>query len=328
MEYRKLGNSELEISAIAFGAWAIGGWMWGGADEKEAVLGIEKAYDLGMTTIDTAPVYGFGKSEEIVGKSIKGKRDKIQLFTKYGLRWDTSEGKFYFSSDNNEGKPLNIHKYAGKQSVIQECENSLKRLKTDYIDLYQIHWPDPTTRIEETMEAVIRLLEQGKIRYAGVSNYGIDELKEALKFTGIVSDQVPFSMVNREIEKELIPYCKKQDIGILAYSPLQRGLLTGKYKPGHQFNEGDHRPGTPFFKHDNMVKTLNFLEKIKPIAEKKECTLAQLVINWTINVPGISCALTGARNPAQVEQNALICDLTNEEIREINTELNNLNLDL
>lgn len=161
MEYRKIGNSDLELSVITFGAWAAGGWMWGSTDRNDAIGAIRASYDLGVTSIDTAPIYGQGDSEEIVGDAIKGiSRDKLQIVTKFGMRWDLDKGDFGFKSKNNEGKDIDIYKYAGKESVIYECEQSLKRLGTDYIDLYQIHWPDVTTPISETFEAVSILIEQ------------------------------------------------------------------------------------------------------------------------------------------------------------------------
>ena len=168
MEYRTLGNSELKVSAITFGAWAAGGWMWGSTDRNDAIEAIKAAYDLGVTSIDTAPIYGQGTSEEIVGEAIKGiPRDQVQLLTKFGMRWDLDKGDFAFHSKNNQGEPIEIYKYAGKESIIYECEQSLKRLGTDYIDLYQIHWPDSTTPIAETFEAVQQLVDQGKVRNVG-----------------------------------------------------------------------------------------------------------------------------------------------------------------
>ncbi|QHT67453.1 aldo/keto reductase [Rhodocytophaga rosea] len=326
MEYRKLGNSDIRISAIAFGAWAAGGWMWGGTDRKEAVLAIEKSIELGVSTIDTAPVYGFGLSEEIVAEAVAGKRDQVQILTKYGLRWDTARGVFYFDSQDAKGNFVKINKYAGKPGIIEECENSLRRLKTDYIDLYQIHWPDPTTPIEETMEAVATLLKDGKIRAAGVSNYSVEQLKTAEKVVSIASNQVPYSMVNRGIESDLVPYCLERNIGILAYSPLQRGLLTGKITDDYSFASGDHRPGTTFFKPENRRRTNAFLNKIKPLADSTGANLSQLVINWTIQQPGITCALVGARNPAQAEENAKILQLSPQELQTIRGYLNELEL--
>ncbi|GGB78638.1 aldo/keto reductase [Flavobacterium suaedae] len=329
MEYRKIGNSDLELSAITFGAWAAGGWMWGGTERKDAIDAIKKSYDEGVTSIDTAPIYGQGESEEIVAEAIQGMgRDKVQILTKYGMRWDLAKGDFAMKSKNNQGQDIDVYKYAGKESIIKECEDSLRRLKTDYIDLYQIHWPDSTTPIQESMEAVAQLIKEGKVRYAGVCNYSAEQVKEASNYIDIVSDQVPYSMVKREIEKELVPYSIENSKSIIAYSPLERGLLTGKMKPGHEFAEGDHRAGLYFFKDENLKRVDAFLNKIKPLAEDKNATLAQLVLRWTIDQPGITVALAGARNAEQSVQNAnaIHIKLSQEEIDFISTELNKLEL--
>ena len=331
MEYRKIGKSDLELSLVTFGAWATGGWMWGGADRSDAVKAILASYELGVTSIDTAPIYGQGTSEEIVGEAIKElPRDKVQVLTKYGLLWDSRQGKFYFSSKDNQGKKIDLHKYAGKESVINECENSLQRLGTDYIDLYQIHWPDITTPIEETMEAVEKLIMDGKVRYAGVCNFDATQLEEASKYLNVISDQVPYSMLRRDIENELVPHVIASNQSILAYSPLQRGVLTGKMKPGYKFNEGDNRASQPHYTDENILRTNNFLSKIRPLANEKNASLAQLVIRWTIEQPGITIALVGARDSKQAIQNAKAVDikLSNEEISFINDELNKLKLEL
>ncbi|MHA7944415.1 aldo/keto reductase [Formosa sp. 3Alg 14/1] len=331
MEYRALGNSDLKLSAITFGAWAAGGWMWGGTEQNDAVKAMQSAFDYGVTTIDTAPIYGMGHSEKIVGEAIKDlSRDQVQIVTKYGLRWDATDGEFYVNSQDNDGKDIAIYKNAKKASIIKECEDSLKRLGTDYIDLYQIHWPDKTTEIQETMEAVAQLIKDGKVRYAGVSNYSVDQLKEAKKYVDIVSNQVPYSMVNRGIESDLIPYVLENKTSILAYSPLQRGLLTGKMKAGHQFSEGDHRKNLAFFKDENLKQTAQFLDKLKPLAEDKHATLSQLVLRWTIEQPGITIALAGARNADQAISNAKAIDvkLSSEELEFINKHLNQVKLDL
>lgn len=330
MDYRKLGTSDIEISTIAFGAWAAGGWMWGGTDRKQAIEAMEKSMDLGITTFDTAPAYGFGVSEYLVGEALLGKRDKAQILTKYGLRWDTDKGKHHFDSEDNEGNPLAIHKYAAKESVIKECEDSLYRLRTDYIDLYQIHWPDPTTPIEETMEAIEILLKDGKIRAAGVCNYTAEQVARASKVVPIASNQVPYSMVNRGVEEDAVPYAIENNQAILAYSPLQRGLLTGKITENYDFKSGDHRVNTPHFKKENIAKVNQFLDKIKSIAEEKGATLAQLVIAWTIKQPGITCALVGARNAQQAEENAkaVQIQLSDDEIQTINSYLAQLDLNL
>ncbi|WP_210487207.1 aldo/keto reductase [Rufibacter aurantiacus] len=329
MEYRKLGTTDLEVSVLTFGAWAAGGWMWGGTERQEAVDAIRAAYEHGMTSIDTAPIYGQGLSEEIVGEAIKGiPRDKVQILTKYGMRWDLAKGDFAMNSEDNQGKNIDIYKYAGRESIIKECEDSLRRLGTDYIDLYQIHWPDSTTPIQETMETVAQLIKEGKVRQAGVSNYNVAQMQEAEKYLTLASNQVPYSMVHRNIEADVVPHSLEQQIGILAYSPLERGLLTGKIKPGHHFNEGDHRASLPIYQPENLVKVNAFLDKIKPLADDKNATLGQLVLRWTIAQPGITIALVGARNAEQTIQNAKAMDvqLSQEEITFITDELNKLEL--
>src|SRR5690606_30303266 len=208
MRYRKLTGTDLNLPVITFGAWAAGGWLWGGTERSDAVKAIRASYDLGVNAIDTAPIYGQATSEENVGEAIKGiARDSDYILTKYGMRWDEAKGDFAFHSKDNTGRDIDIYKYAGRESVIKECEDSLRRLGTDYIDLYQIHWPDSTTAIQETMEAVETLIRQGKVRYAGVCNYNVDQFAEASEYLDVVSNQVPYSMVKRGIEAELVPYC-------------------------------------------------------------------------------------------------------------------------
>lgn len=327
MEYRKLSNTDLEVSVITFGAWAAGGRLWGGTERNDAIDAIRKGIEVGMTSIDTAPIYGMGVSEEIVGDAIKVfKRDEVQILTKFGMRWNLAKGDLAFESADNNGKPIDIYKYAGKESIIEECENSLRRLGTDYIDLYQIHWPETVTPIHETFEAVEQLIKQGKIRHAGVCNYDKNQLAEADKTVSIASNQIPFSMVNRRIEEETLPFCIENNKSILAYSPMERGLLTGKITPDYQFNEGDHRAQHKLFQKESVEKINGFLDKIKPIAQDKGATLAQLVLRWTIDYPGITIALAGARNAQQSVQNAKAADiiLSEEEIMFINNALSKM----
>ena len=329
MEHRTLGESDIKVSELAFGAWAIGGWQWGGADSKDAVNAIETAVDHGMTTIDTAAVYGFGLSEELVGKAIRGKRDKVQILTKFGLTWGEKKGEFFFASQDNSGKDVDIYKYSSKAKVISDCDQSLKRLGTDFIDLYQIHWPDQTTPVSETMEAIEYLVKKGKIRAGAVCNYPQQLMIEAGKTYRIASNQVPYSMVNRSIENDIVPYCIDNNIGILAYSPLQRGLLTGKIKHGHVFKEGDTRPGTIYYMEPNFSRIMKLIENLSEIASGLNVTLSQLVLNWTLRQPGITCALAGARNADQVLENVRAADfkLNNEEIARINKYLTDLKLE-
>ncbi|KJF42256.1 aldo/keto reductase [Draconibacterium sediminis] len=327
----QLPASDVKITPITFGAWAIGGWFWGGAEEKESVKAIEAAITNGMTTIDTAPVYGFGQSEEFVGEAIKGKRSKVELLTKFGLVWDRKSGHIHYEKTfDNQGNEVSLYRLGSKESVIRECEDCLRRLGTDYIDLFQQHWPDSSTPVEETMEALEILKDQGKIRAGGVSNYSMNEMEKAEKYFTLSSNQVPYSMVNRGIEDEVVPYCIANDKAIIAYSPLQRGLLTGKITAGYKFAEGDHRPTTPFFKEPNLSRINTFLDKIKPIADAKQATLAQLALNWTINQPGITCALAGARNEKQVLENLKAAELniSDEEFTFIRNELDQLVLEI
>lgn len=327
MEYRKIGETELELSVITFGAWAAGGWMWGGNEHNDAVAAIRASFDLGVTSIDTAPIYGQGASEEIVGRAVRDLgRENVQILTKFGMRWDLKKGDFAFHSKDNAGRPIDIYKYAGAESIISECEDSLRRLGTDYIDLYQIHWPDSTTPIAESMEAVDRLIQAGKVRAAGVCNYNSEQMEEAERTIRLASNQVPYSMVKRGIETDVVPYCIHHHKSILAYSPLERGLLTGKIKPGHQFSPGDHRADYRYFREENILSTNLILNRIRPVAEEKNCSLAQLVLRWTVEQPGITIALAGARNAEQAIANAKAIEvaLNAEEIAFINEQLEGL----
>ena len=330
MEKRPLGKSGLLLSPVAFGAWAIGGWMWGGSDRKDSLRAVEACLDHGISSLDTAPIYGFGLSEEVVGEAIRGKRDRFEILTKAGMRWEGTRGEYFFTTRDNSGRQRDIYKYSGKDSLIAECEESLKRLGTDYIDLYQIHWPDYTTPIEEAMEAFRVLLEQGKIRAAGVSNYSVEQMDRASTVLPLTSNQVPYSMVRREIEQDVVPWCVEHQCGILAYSPLQRGLLTGKITPDYTFEPGDSRPDTPHFRPGNLKRINGFLDELLPVAEERHATLSQLAIAWTLRQPGITVALVGARTEQQVRQNAgaMQVELSDDELTWINEKLENLVLDL
>ncbi|MGQ8870281.1 aldo/keto reductase [Myroides sp. TSA_177.3] len=324
MEYRKLGNTDLELSAITYGAFAIGGTMWGGNEQKDSIASVKASIDHGVTTLDTAPFYGFGLSEEMIGQAIKGyDRSKIQLLSKFGLVWDGSnkgKGEFFFDAGEG-GKQIPVYKYASKANVIKEVEESLKRLQTDYIDLLQIHWPDQTTPIAETMEALELLLQQGKIRAAGVSNYSVDQVKEARQTLNIASNQVGYSMLNRGIEQDLVPYALDHNLGIIVYSPMERGLLTGKYFNDGKLKDNDHRNG--YFQQFDLAKVEAFLQAITPLAQDKGATLSQLVLRWTTLQPAISVVLAGSRNAEQAIANAqaMNINLTDADLQFIHAEL-------
>jgi len=311
MEYRKLGKTDLALSAITYGAFAIGGNMWGGNEKKDSIESVQASIDHGVTTLDTAPFYGFSLSEEMIGEAIRGyDRTKLQLLTKFGLIWDGSnqgKGEFFFDAEES-GRKIPVYKYASKASVMNEVENSLKRLRTDYIDLLQIHWPDHTTTIAETMEALELLIQQGKIRAAGVSNYTVEQVTEARGHLNIASNQVGYSMLNKNIEKDLIPYAKENELGIIVYSPMERGLLTGKYFNEGKLKENDHRKG--YFQQFDLDKVKVFLDNISPIAINKGVTLSQLVLRWTSLQPAITVVLAGARNASQAIENAKAIDIT------------------
>lgn len=324
MEYRKLGESGLELSAITYGAFAIGGTMWGGNEKQDSIKAVHASLDNGVTSIDTAPFYGLGESEELIGQAIKGRsRDKIQLLTKFGLVWDGSNngaGEYFFDA-THQGKNYPVYKFGSKANIIKEVEESLKRLGTDYIDLLQIHWPDNATPISETMEAMDALLKEGKIRAAGVCNYNLQQIQEANKAITLASNQLPYSMLNRAIEKDMVPYALENNMGLIAYSPMERGLLTGKYFKDGKLKSDDHRNG--YFSQFDLEKVKAFTESLEPIAASKGATVSQLVLRWTTLQPGISVVLAGARNAAQAIENAkaINVSLSAEEIQAINSEL-------
>lgn len=280
--------------------------MWGGQDETDAIEAIQASVDAGVNTIDTAAIYGMGYSEELVAKAIAGKRDQVVIATKCGMRWDgpANEGSDPWPQKDNSGKDVIIRKNSRLASIAYECEQSLRRLKTDVIDLYQIHWPDTSTPVEESMGAMLKLKEQGKIRAIGVSNYDVEWLRKASKVAPVASNQPPYSIIQRKIEGDVLPWCREHNVALIVYSPLERGLLTGAVTMERQFPPGDHRGGHKFFRPENRRKVLDVLEKVKPIAEAKKASLAQLIINWTIHEPGITAALVGARNAQQARHNA------------------------
>ena len=308
---REIGRSSIEASAIGLGTWAIGGWMWGGTDEAKSISAIQASIDEGISLIDTAPAYGQGLSEEIVGKAIAGRREKVVLATKCGLVWHTQKGNHFFDYD---GKP--VHRYLGKDAIVHEVEQSLKRLGTDYIDHYITHWQDPTTRIAETMEALETLKTQGKIRSIGASNTTADDVKAYVAAGQLDAIQEEYSMIKRDIEETLVPLCLKEKVSVLSYSSLALGLLTGKIGPDRTFEGDDQRKDNPRFSVENRRKVAKLMDAIAPIAEAHGATKAQVVIAWTLQQPGITFSLCGARDPEQARENAKAgrLRLTSEEI--------------
>ncbi len=309
MQLRQLGKSNVKVTPIILGTWAIGGWMWGGTDEKKSIEAIQASIENGITTIDTAPAYGMGLSEEIVGKAIIGKRDKVVIATKCGLRWDEKDKTIRSPHRDFKKNPVDIRRDLSRKSIFYECEQSLKRMNIDLIDIYQIHWPDPLIPIEESWNAMAELKKQGKVRAIGVSNFDLDLLKTAHAIHPVDSIQPPYSLIRKEIEKDIIPFTQANQIAVIVYSSLERGLLTGKYKPGQTFPAGDHRSDKKTFKAEYLGHLNEVLNEIKPIAGKYNVAISQVIIDCTIHRPGITAALVGARDAQQAKENALAANL-------------------
>jgi len=296
---RTIGGSGISASAVGLGTWAIGGWMWGGTDERQSIAAIHASIDAGISLIDTAPAYGMGLAETIVGKAIAGRRDKVVLVTKCGLVWHVNEGAYFFHQD---GKP--VHRYLGAASIRHEVEESLKRLGTDYIDHYVTHWQDATTPIAETVETLVRLKDEGKIRSIGASNVSPEDLVAYIATGALDAIQEEYSMVRRDIETTLLPLCRTSAVSVLSYSSLALGLLSGKVGPERVFAGDDQRKGNPRFSQANREKIARLTRGLEPVAEAHGASIAQVVIAWTIAQPGITFSLCGARDPAQAVENA------------------------
>ena len=299
MSVRPMGGSRIDASVIGLGTWAMGGWMWGGTDERQSIAAIQASIDAGISLIDTAPAYGMGLAETIVGKAIAGRREKVVLVTKCGLVWHVNEGAYFFHQD---GKP--VYRYLGAASIRHEVEESLKRLGTDYIDHYVTHWQDATTPIAETVGALVRLKEEGKIRSIGASNVSPGDLEAYIATGALDAIQEEYSMVKRDIETTLLPLCRKNDVSVLSYSSLALGLLSGKVGPERVFAEDDQRHGNPRFSQANRQKIARLMGVLEPVAAAHGASVAQVVIAWTIAQPGITFSLCGARDPAQAVENA------------------------
>ncbi|MBX3582200.1 MAG: aldo/keto reductase [Rhizobiaceae bacterium] len=296
---REIGSSGVRASAIGLGTWAIGGWMWGGTDEAKSIAAIQASIDEGVSLIDTAPAYGQGRAEEIVGKAIRGRREKVVLATKCGLVWHTTKGNHFFDYD---GRP--VHRYLGAESIRHEIEQSLKRLGTDHIDHYITHWQDPTTPVAETMDTLKALKAEGKIRSIGASNLSVAELESYVAVGGLDAIQEEFSMVKRDIEATLLPIARASGISTLSYSSLALGLLSGKIGPDRLFTGDDQRRDNPRFSKANRDKVAQLMRDIAAVVRAHDATPAQIVIAWTLQQPGISFALCGARDPQQASENA------------------------
>lgn len=285
MEFTEIGPLQ-QVSRVGLGTWAIGGWMWGGTDEQESIETIHAALDLGINLIDTAPVYGFGRSEEIVGKALSqsGKRQKAVLATKVCLNWQ--DGKVF-----RDSRP---------QRITREVEDSLRRLQTDVIDLYQVHWPDPLVPFEETAEALHGLLESGKIRAIGVSNYAPKQMAAFASNAPLHSCQPPYNLFEREIEEDVLPWCLENGVALITYGALCRGLLSGRMSPDREFVGDDLRQHDPKFKSPRFGQYLAAVDRLQDVAERFDRTVLQLAVRWILDQQ-VNVALWGARNRTQLE---------------------------
>lgn len=314
MKKARLGNSGLQLTKVGLGTWAIGGpWQfgWGPQDDNDSVKAILESLDAGVNWLDTAPIYGFGHSEEIIAKALKQTASKPLIATKCSLVW------------NDKKERINCLK---AKSIVAECDASLKRLNIEAIDLYQMHWPEPDEDIEEGYEAMAKCIKAGKVRYLGVSNFTVEQLKRIIKIHTLTSLQPPYSMFRRNIEKELLGFCAEHNIGVIVYSPLQKGLLTGKFTaekiaalPADDVRHMDLNFNTPL-----LEMNLKIIEQLKVIAKRNGITVAQVAIAWTLRRPEVTAAIAGARKPGQIKETALAADITlsSDDISEIEDILN------
>lgn len=292
MNVIKLGRGGPEITEIGLGTWAIGGgWKhgWGAQDDKESVEAIHRSLDLGVNWIDTAAVYGLGRSERVVGEALKGRRDKVILATKCGLIWD----------DQGE-----VSRDLRPESIRREIEASLKRLQTDYVDLYQFHWPDTDTHVpvEASWQEMVRLRQEGKVRYCGVSNFDVRLLQRCEAIHHVASLQPPYNMLRREVEEEILPYCRQHGIGVVAYSPMYSGVLTGKFDPS-RLKEGDWRLTAGGFTGPGLARNLAFVDAVRPIADRYGKTAGHLAVAWVLMNSAVTSAIVGARRTDQAAEN-------------------------
>lgn len=321
---RKIGNTDLEASVIGYGCWVVSGEeFWTGTDDNSSIRAIQTAYDLGVNFFDVAPVYGFGHAEELLGKALKGKRDKVIISSKCGLVWD----------DSNR-----ISNLLSKDSLLKEIDASLKRIGTDYIDIYQMHWPDYDTPIEETMETLNKIKEAGKIKHIGASNFPLKLLSEARKYGEIVSHQCLYNMLQRnddnyhdiplyyKTEEEILPDCKKNNMAFIPYSPLCQGLLTGTFKPNGNFDKDDVRNANPILQGEKLKKNLKIVEGLKNFANKLGKSLSQLALNWLIKNETITTIIAGATKIPHLKDNveSASWELDDATYREINDFLDEM----
>ncbi|MGA2189400.1 MAG: aldo/keto reductase [Steroidobacteraceae bacterium] len=284
-EFVNIPKTQLKVSRVALGTWAMGGWMWGGTDHRESVATIHAALNQGINLIDTAPAYGFGVSEEIVGAALEGRREQAIVATKTGLEWRDGQ----------------VYRNATRARIMQEIDDSLRRLRTDYIDIYQVHWPDPLVPVEETAEAMRALYEQGKIRAIGVSNFSVDQMERFRQVAPLHVLQSPYNLFEREIDSDILPYCRAYEITTLGYGALCRGLLSGRIRSNTPFEGDDLRRIDPKFQPPRLAQYLEAVRQLDELAQRRfQRRVIHLAVRWMLD-RGIGVALWGGRHPDQVE---------------------------
>ncbi|MBL0728134.1 aldo/keto reductase [Piscinibacter sp. HJYY11] len=306
MKATTIGRSGIRCETVGLGTWAMGGWMWGGNDDAAALEGIRASLDAGIRFIDTAPAYGLGRAERLVGAALEGRRrEDVVIATKCGLVWHTRQGTHFFDEAG-----MAVFRHLGRASILHEVEQSLARLKTDYIDLYFTHWQDSTTPIAETMDTLSDLKAKGTIRAIGISNASPEVLREYLKHGQIDAVQERYSLLDREIEAEIVPICQANGVSVVGYSSMALGLLSGPIPPERQFTGDDQRATDPRFSAENRARLQKFFDAIEPVRARHQCSFAQLMVAWTVAHGSVSIALCGARNPRQAAENAGAARLT------------------
>ncbi len=309
MQQRKLGYTDAQLSVIGFGAWAIGGggweYGWGPQDDADSIATIRRGLDLGINWIDTAAVYGLGRSEEVVGRAVAGRRDQVFIATKCGMEWD-AQG--------------NVRRNSRPERIRREVADSLRRLNVEVIDLYQIHWPDPNTPLEDSWGTMADLVREGKARYIGVSNFTVEQMQRCLAVHPIASLQPPYSLLDRAIEEAILPFCREQNIGVVAYSPMRSGLLTDRFDPARLAPDDWRRRD---FSEQDFAQAGALVERLRPIASRHGRTVAQLAVAWVKQQPGVTAAIVGARRPGQIEETVVAGDweLSQEDLAAISEAL-------
>jgi aryl-alcohol dehydrogenase-like predicted oxidoreductase len=299
MDYVKLAQTDRSVSRIAFGCEPLGGTDWGNIDEQQVLNAVSHALDLGVNLFDTADVYGLGRSEEMLAQALGPRRHDVVIISKFGLNWTYAE----------DGGRARTFRDSSPRRVVEALENTLRRLRIDTLPIYLIHWPDPNTPVAETLEALARCQEEGKVGAVGVSNFPIELLREANTLHRLSVTELSYNIIDRKAETDVMPYCQEKHINLITYGPLAQGLLTGKYDISSYFEKNDRRHRLPHFHQDNLAENLHIVERLKEVGSLHQKTPAQVALQWVLSNPSVSCAIVGAKSPRQIEENVKALDI-------------------